>query len=117
MGMGTPKPPGPVAEPADQLFPLTLFPPGGDASKLPLLSNPAGMVFSEDCTVAAVGPMFWDDVGERVETLTSDGVKDEDAIMEVLAEDLFPMEEILTCSSAQLIYTEITGRVRDYLEG
>lgn len=119
MGLGTPKPPGPQPEPPGQLFPLELYPPSGPEAKLPILSDATGMVVSDDCSVAAVGPMFWDAVGERVEELGGEDVEDEETIMQVLAEEFFPPleDEIHLCPGAALIYNEMTGRVRDYLGG
>ena len=73
------------------------------------------MVVSDDGTVAGIGLDFWDRVGDRVETLEGDGERDENVIMQILAEEFFPIEEIHLYPAPHRIYTEMVDRVRSYL--
>lgn len=102
--------------PLAPLFPMEVYPASANQSELPPMTNMAGFVTSPDCNIAGVGPQWWDQVGERVEELVGSGVHDEQELMSILAEEWFPMSEIHLCQGPALIYNELTGRVRDYLE-
>jgi len=113
-------PPDPEKEeeegPKPPALDVEVFPTTGDKSKLPDLYDPEGMVVSADCNVAGVGMLFWDGVGDRVEEIVGEGTKNENAILQILAEEFFPMEEIHLCPGASKVYDEMTKRVRSYLE-
>lgn len=111
-GFGAPQPPGPKAPP---LHAVELYPPTGDANKLPPLVRSDGMVISDDGAVAGIGVDFWDRVGDRVEELEGNGQRDENTLMQMLAEEFFPVEEIHLYPAPARIYSEMVDRVRSYL--
>jgi len=96
---------------------VEIYPRSGDKSKLPRLHSNDGMVVSPDCTVAGVGPLFWETVGDRVERIVGEGVIDETEILQTLAKEHLPVNDIRLCHGAALIFNEMTVRVRSYLEG
>jgi len=108
---------GPVALPPPAVtFASKVYPVGAPKASLPPMTQSDGFVVSEDCNIAGIGPTWWDAIGERVEELVGDGVVEQNTILEILAEEWFPVSEIHLCQGPAIIFTELTGRVRDYLE-
>ena len=114
MGFSPPPEPPPLPPPV-ALFAVEVYPPAGDKTKLPPMTTNDGLVVSADGTVAGIGPMFWDRVGERVEQIVGGGAEDQNTIMQILAEEFFPVVEIHLYPAAMLIYNEMGGRVQTYL--
>lgn len=105
-----------VTEPSDPGAFATIRYPNEQGVPLPPMQRADGIVFSADCRVVGVGPMFWERTGDEVERMVGQGYTSEEILL-ALDEQLFANIDLSACMGPRLLRNEITERVTDFMQG